>query len=124
MASNQHTQDKSPSAELSNLPSTVLRGLKVLASELKWQLVHIFRRLETRQMNKRLEREHRILGEAVFEKMRRSEEGAPLPPPDGKMLTAAKQIEFLRDEIEHLRMESRRMRSELVSNRSKDLGFE
>jgi hypothetical protein len=40
------------------------------------------------------------------------------------MLTAAKQIEFLRDEIEHLRMESRRMRSELVSNRSKDLGFE
>lgn len=113
-----------PSAELSHLPSTVFRGVKVLLSELKWQSIQLIRGLEVRQMNKRLMREYQALGEQTHQAIKQTSEGEPLPPPDKKMLVSAKQIDFLLDEIEHLNMECGRMRNEIVKTRSKDLGFD
>lgn len=123
-ANNDDKSFKAPSGELSNLPGTVSRGLKVLFSELKWQLVWAIRSLEVRQMNKRLRREYQSLGEASYESVRQTPEGESLPPADSKMIMAVKQIEFLKDEIDHLGREGKRMRKEFVVGRSKDLGFE
>jgi hypothetical protein len=110
--------------ELAALPSAVARGLKVLASELKWQLVQIIRGLEIRQMKKRLMREYQTLGEITYARMLKAGETEPMPPPDKRMIVSAKQIDFLLDEMEHLRAESGKMRDELVQSRSKDLGYE
>lgn len=124
----EHSEHKSgdhkPSHELSGLPRTVLHGLKVLVSELKWQCISIIRGLETRQMHKRLGREYQALGEMAYAAITRTDDDKPLPPADVKMLTAVKQIDFLRDEIEHLKHESGRLRNEFVHNRSKNLGYE
>lgn len=123
-ANDRDTSHSTTSHELSGLPRTVLHGLKVLVSELKWQCISIIRGLETRQMNKRLNREYQTLGEMAYLAIHNTGEGQALPPADVKMLTAVKQIDFLRDEIEHLKHESGRMRNEFVHNRSKDLGYE
>ena len=110
--------------ELAALPAAVARGLKVLGSELKWQLIQVIRGLEIRQMKKRLMREYQALGEITHARMLKYGENEPMPQPDKKMLVSAKQIDFLLDEMAHLRAESGRMRTELVQSRSKDLGYE
>jgi hypothetical protein len=123
----EHSEHKSgdhkPSHELSGLPRTVWHGLKVLGSELKWQCISIIRGLETRQMHKRLGREYQALGEMAYASITKTAEDKPMPHADVKMLSTVKQIDFLRDEIEHLKRESGRLRNEFVHNRSKSLGY-
>lgn len=117
-------KERAPGEELRSLPDTLLRGLKVVGSELKWLLISALRGIEIRQMNKKLDQEHRMLGQHVYQALSGKENARAMPEPDKEIELAMKQIDFLKDEIAHLRNEKNRMRSDMVESRSRKLGFD
>jgi HAMP domain-containing protein len=125
MAENERQENKqAPAEEIRGMPGTLLRGLKVVVSELKWLLISMLRSIEIRQMNKKLDQEFRMLGQRVYRALSGREKGQAMPEPDQEIELAMKQIDFLRDEIAHLKNEKNRMRSEMVESRSRELGFD
>jgi cell division protein FtsB len=94
-------------------------GLKLVASELKWLGIEAIHRLEARQMKRRLAEEQRELGELTQKKTAQPDSAAY----DREIELALKQVEFLKEEIDHLEAENRRSRQDYIAKRAKRWGL-
>jgi hypothetical protein len=93
-------------------------GLKVLASELKWLGISLVHRWELSQMRKRLDEEYETLGGL---KERRKSSDDPSLAEDIELST--RQIDFLKQEIDHLGEENERSRADYVDCRLEKWGM-
>ena len=86
---------------------TLELGLKTLFSEWKWILIRGLRKMEIRQMKKRLDQEYLLLG-------RYEVEGGDF---SDRAELSRRQIAFLRQEISHLERELDKTRQEYIARR-------
>lgn len=102
--------------------AVVWLGLKVLAYELKWLVMKGIRGLELKQLERRLEAEYAALGKAVAAGVADRNPKEPMPEPDHDMELALKQIDFLKEEIDHLIAEREKTAEEYQARRDKLFG--
>lgn len=84
-------------------------GLRVLCSELSWTLVRAMRRLEIRQLRKRLREESALLGAAQS---------------DAARDLSARQTAFLQEEIDFLEREMDAKRADMIARRTAAWGMD
>ena len=104
----------SPRAILTNVGT----GVSVVLGELKWLVARTLRGVEISQMRRRLELEHRALGQAVAEGLDR--DGADFTPGEA-LVRRAKQAAFLAQELDNLTCERTRARRDQLRERAKDM---
>jgi hypothetical protein len=93
---------------------TFLLGLRVLGSELAWLLILAMRRIEIKQMRKRLDEEYLLLGRLTRER----------PEGDEERELARRQVDFLGEEIAMLRDDLDARRREWIDARVARWGLE
>lgn len=87
----------------------LLLGLRVLGSELFWTLVRAMRRLEIRQLRKRLREESALLATAQN---------------DAARDLSARQTAFLQEEIDFLEREMDAKRADMIARRTAAWGMD
>jgi len=94
-------------------------GLKVLLSEIYWQLLKGLRTWEIRQMQSRLNREYEKLGRLLEEQTKGVREER-----DSEIELCRKQIDFLSREVHHLQEQLGNLRNDLLLRRKRAWGLE
>ena len=90
-------------------------GLKVLFSEIHWHIIRGLRSWEIRQMQQRLNKEYKRLGELLS-----SQEGASAAKGEdvqGEIDLCRKQIDFLKGEVDYLQSELDELRRSAIERR-------
>ncbi len=111
------------SGALKSFWATLVLGLRVLFSEIKWLFLKGLRVFEQSQLRRRLRQEYTELGKSVAGQLMGISAGSPLPPPRQATLLAVRQLEFLQEEIAHLEKEREQLRREFVEKRRQRLGI-
>lgn len=103
--------------------ATIILGLRVLFSEIKWLFLKAVGVFEQAQLKRRLRQEYAELGKSLAEQLHGISEKDTLPRPSQETLLAIMQIKFLTEEINHLELERDQMRKEFVEKRRQRLGL-
>jgi hypothetical protein len=99
----------SPSRDISQLSmfETLELGIKTLFSEWKWIIISRLRKMEIRQMKRRLDQEYLVIGKLEIEGGGGSE----------RMELSRRQISFLQQEIVQLELELDKTRQDFIAKR-------
>ena len=87
--------------------------IKLIGSELRWSVLRFLRSLEIKQMQKRLQKEYRKLGELSASRDGDADEVA----------LCQKQIDFLEKEITFLKQELTSLRQDIITKRCRKWGL-
>ena len=100
---------RNENVELSFLEAFTL-GIRVIISEIHWQLLRGLRVWEIKQLKRRLEKEYQKMGQLS----RQAEEN---PETQSQKELCNNQIEFLEKEIDFLEKELEKLRKDIISRR-------
>jgi hypothetical protein len=89
-------------------------GLRLIPSEVGWNILRRLRLWEIRQMAKRLDREYQTFGRLKAAAEQSSQDSSGL---NEELEVSRKQIEFLRTEIDFLKQELQNLRQNVLEKR-------
>jgi cob(I)alamin adenosyltransferase len=98
-----------------SLLKSISLSIKVLVSEIHWNIIKGLRKWEIKELKKRLDREYLTLGKLTFHLNEKDDEQK------SQVELTKQQIEFLEKEIKSLENELVNLREQIIKNRSGDL---
>lgn len=94
-------------------------GIKVLVSELHWNIIKGLRTWEIKQMNSRLLREYQRLGQLVVQQDKNPEQEGL----EKNLEEAKSQVEFLEGELAFLKNDLAKVREDMLKKRTENWGI-
>lgn len=112
MTENQEIVHKSPRLSLFQ---SISLGIKVILSEIRWNIIKIFRIWEIKRIEKKLQKEYQNLGRSVFDLDQSGQ--AQKEHVNSEIDLCKRQIEFLKKELESLNKDLQKVRDNIILQR-------